>query len=171
MALLVTKLSKYYKSFGKNIVKFLHTFAMAFTCKFQFYPLRKQSICNLVTILSLCNNLECTHFVSRILKNYIDWMAAYLLGELISIIRSEKSAFLCFYMFYFFTVIFLYIMKITIWGILLSLVKKMANPWLNEFDVYINFIRIYVGIERDIVKTHFMKNIKYQPILLFIVLI
>ena len=117
MALLDTKLSKYYKSFGENIVKFLHTFAMAFTCKFQFYPLRKQSICNLVTILSLCNNLECTHFVSRILNIYIDWMAAYLLGELISIISSEKSAFFSFYMFYFFTVIFLYIMKITIWGI------------------------------------------------------
>ena len=52
LALLMSKICKYYKSFGKNI-KFLDTFALAFTFKSQLYLFRKQSICNLVKIFSL----------------------------------------------------------------------------------------------------------------------
>ena len=55
-------------------------------------------------------------------------------------------------------------MKITIWGVVnmvVSLNMKMVNPRLNEFDVQMNFMRIYVGIGRVIGKTHFMRNISF----------
>ena len=45
-------------------------------------------------------------------------------------------------------------------GILIMIVSrniKMVNPSLGEFDIKINFIGIYVGIERAIGKTHFVK--------------
>ena len=38
-----------------------------------------------------------------------------------------------------------------------SLNIKMVNPSLGEFDIKINFIEIYVGIERAIGKTRFVK--------------
>ena len=96
----MSKFSKYYKSFGKNIDKFLDTFAMGFTFKSQFYLLRKQSICNLVTILNLYCTLQYTHFVIRMLNNYIDLMASCLLRELFFMITKENLSFLCLYTYF-----------------------------------------------------------------------
>ena len=42
-------------------------------------------------------------------------------------------------------------------NVVVSLNIKMVNPSLSEFDIKINFIGIYVGIERAIGKTHFVK--------------
>ena len=100
LALVMSKFSKYYKSFGKNIDKFLDTFAMGFTFKSQLYLLRKQSICNLVTILNLYCTLQYTHFVIRMLNNYIDLMASCLLRELFFMITKENLSFLCLYTYF-----------------------------------------------------------------------
>ena len=56
-------------------------------------PLRKQGICNLVTILSLYCSLQCTHFVSRMLNYYVDLMAGYLLTEWIWLSHKETVVF------------------------------------------------------------------------------
>ena len=94
LALVMSKFSKYYKRFGKNIDKCLDTFAMAFIFKSQLYLLRKQSICNLATILSLYCTLQYTHFVIRMLNNYIALLAAYLLRESFFMITKENLSFL-----------------------------------------------------------------------------
>ena len=53
LALVMSKICKYYKSFGKNI-KVLDTFELAFTFKFQLYLFRKQSICMETKPLDFC---------------------------------------------------------------------------------------------------------------------
>lgn len=35
---------------------------------------------------------------------------------------------------------------------------KMVNPLQSEFDIQINFMRVYVDVERPIVKMNFVKN-------------
>ena len=42
-------------------------------------------------------------------------------------------------------------------NMVVSLNIKMVNPSLSEFDIKINFIGIYVGVERAIGKTYFVK--------------
>ena len=42
-------------------------------------------------------------------------------------------------------------------NMVVSLNIKMVNPSLSEFDIKINFMGIYVGTERAIGKTHFVK--------------
>ena len=46
-------------------------------------------------------------------------------------------------------------------NVVVPLNMKMVNPWMSEFDISINYMRIYVGIERAIVKTDFVKNIDW----------
>ena len=60
------------------------------------FLLRNQSICNLVTILSLYSRLQYSYFLSRMLSNYIDLMASYLLREWSFIITEENLGFFAF---------------------------------------------------------------------------
>ena len=49
--------------------------------------------------------------------------------------------------------------KLEIKILIFSLIIKIVNLLLNECDVLISFIRKSVGIVRDILKLHFIKNI------------
>ena len=89
------KLVNTVKSFVKKLLKF------CILSQRNFYIsallLRKQSICNLVTILSLYCRLQCTCFPSRMFNTYIDLIATYLLRQWIIIITEENRSFLCLY--------------------------------------------------------------------------
>ena len=145
-----------------------------------------------IYILSLYCRLQCIYFLSRILNNYIDLMAAYFLREWYFLSNKKAVVFSAFmhvllkiniemefeYLHSFnlfcvssFNIDIEYIngsiLRKSKFGIRemhnmgLPLNMKMVNPWISEFDISINYIRIYVGIERVIVKIDFVKNIDW----------
>ena len=121
--------------------------------------LRNQSICNLVTILSLYCRLQCTCFPSRMFNTYIDLIATYLLREWIIIITEGNRSFLCLYAcftkkhLHSFNLLCISSFNINIeyihgtilqksqFGVqailnmVVSLNMKMVNPWLSDFPI------------------------------------
>ena len=88
------------RNFGiYQFIRWAHLFSKVSKWHFQISALllRNQSICNLVTILSFYCRLQCPYFLSRMLNNYIDLMARYLLREWY-LLSQRKAVVFCAFM-------------------------------------------------------------------------
>ena len=82
----------------KGLLKKTLNFCSLFQRPFKIWALlwRNQSIFNLFTILSWYSRLQYSYFLSRIVNNYIDLMASYLLREQSFLITEEILVFFAF---------------------------------------------------------------------------
>ena len=88
------------RNFGiYQFIRWVYLFSKVSKWNFQISALllRNQSICNLVTIVSLYCSLQCTYFLSRMLNNYIDLTVSYLLREWY-LLSHRKAVVFCAFM-------------------------------------------------------------------------